>query len=98
MLDSALVTNQLANLSGKLTEGLPFDIEQYSLYPTSERLQGIMAKLQSIQDKLEILNRNLTQDDLRNDLQLVRNMHQSFDENFKSLQDSLRTKKAFSEV
>jgi predicted tellurium resistance membrane protein TerC len=59
MTDVVVIANDLKLLTGTVTEGLPFEIEDYSLYPTTERKKKILSKFEKIEKHLEALHHEI---------------------------------------
>ena len=57
MIDVLILTNELTNLAGQVTEGLPADIEQYSLHPDLDRKTQILSIYQRTRNHLAQLDR-----------------------------------------
>lgn len=98
MVDVALLSNDLKTLSGQVTEGLPADIEQYSLHPTEEGKNKISHVYEMVRADLVKINTAISNDDVRSQLQLVQNMFQSSQEFFDEIVKKVAVNAPFSEV
>ena len=87
MIDITVMANSLKVLSGTVTEGLPAEIEDYSLYPSANKEMTILQTFDKIDLELADIESKIRNEETRIQLLLLRNMFISYRESF------LRTKK-----
>ncbi len=98
MIEVTIVANQLKALSGTVTEGLPFDIEEYALHPGAESEAKINETFSKIKIDLDKLNSMVVDQDARTQLELVKNMLVSSGEKFKIVKEKVEAKAPTAEV
>ncbi len=98
MIDFTVVCNDLRGLAGKATEGLPREIEEYSLHPSDAGHSQIQATFTRIEQRLASLDKSAVHPDVRVQLQLVGNMFQSLHEHFEEIDKLLASKGAIADV
>lgn len=98
MIDVALQTNELSSLTGQVTEGLPADIEKFSLHPDEESKTKILSTYQSIQKNLSQLDLEIVDPEARVQLGLVTNMFTTSSEYFDQIAKKVSTNDSVSEI
>ena len=93
MMDVVVIANDLKNLSGTATEGLPFEIEEYSLHPSIENKEKILKKFDRINFQLNRLKKELKSDEAKIKGHLVSNMFDNYLNSFTEMSSRLETKK-----
>lgn len=98
MIDVTTIANDIVVVSGKITEGLPADIEAYSLYPTTEMQAKIHDSFSRIEDDLGKLEKLVVGDEVRIQVFLVHNMFGSIEEKFAEIEKRVALGSAFTEI
>jgi signal transduction histidine kinase len=80
MIDVSVLTDDLKDLTGKETEGLPAFIEEYSLHPSSEKKADIEAVFAEINHRFEKLDQANLDDTIKTELGLLANMFKTYHE------------------
>lgn len=93
MMDVVVVANDLKTLSGTATEGLPFEIEEYSLHPSKENKEKILKKFDRISFQLNKLKKELKSDEAKIKGHLVSNMFANYLSLFSEMSAELEAKK-----
>lgn len=98
MIDVGTVTNDLKTLSGSATEGLPANIEAYSLHPTPEGKGDIEAQFRRIGTLVKRLESFKFEDERKVHVVLVGNMFDNYRSRFEDLNRELAGKNDFASI
>lgn len=98
MIDITIIANNLNGLAGSVTEGLPAEIEEYSLHPSPKGREKILAKLSKIESYLAQLEPMVADEEGKLQFLLTKNMFQSTHENFLKIERKITAKNSFSEI
>lgn len=98
MIDVVVVANDLKSLTGTATEGLPFEIEDYTLHPNAKNKEKILKKFEKIKIQLNNLQKEVKSDEAKIQSQLIFNMFQSFFNIVDGIDAKLDTQTKFEEI
>lgn len=96
MIDVTVFANDLKVKSGSVTEGLPVEIEDYSLYPSEDKEKSILRSFNEIEFELTVIDSKIKNDESRLQLQLLRNMFKSYHESFLAIKNLMQKRVPFS--
>jgi C4-dicarboxylate-specific signal transduction histidine kinase len=98
MIDVSVIFDDLKDLTGKETEGPPADIEEYSLHPSAEKKNEIVADLTEIDRRLERLEHETLDDKIRTELGLVANMLKAYRERYDAVFEQISSGAPVSDI
>jgi signal transduction histidine kinase len=85
MVDRGLLVSELEQLNGKATEGLPYEIELFSVRPDAEKKKLILSKFHDIQSRLTRLKEKTADAEAITQVRLLSNMFTSMQEHFEEI-------------
>jgi signal transduction histidine kinase len=87
MIDVTILANEINLLSGKTTEGLAAEVEEYSLHPNAESRARVRNILDKINADLANLDSHVEDKEVGVRLSLLRNMFQTVTEKFAKIEE-----------
>lgn len=98
MIDVSVLTDDLKDLTGKETEGLPVLIEEYSLHPSPKKKTEIEAVFSEINDRFTKLEQEDLDAPLRTELGLLANMFKTYHESINVVFEQITTRAPVSHI
>ena len=98
MIETTVLANRLKVLAGSPTEGLPFDIENYSLHPDFSGRQKIVKTFINSTELLDRLAHQISGEDAQVQFQLLKNMFTSSHEMYLQVVRKIEAGRPFSEI
>lgn len=98
MIDVNVLADDLKDLAGKETEGLPVDIEEYSLHPSANKKAEILASLGEMDQRLASLEQEERGDIIKTKVGLVANMVKSYQDEFHTVFSQIASNAPVSEI
>jgi C4-dicarboxylate-specific signal transduction histidine kinase len=98
MIDVTVIANNLKEMTGTVTEGLPIEIEDYALHPSDLKALEIQTSFQRIDAELAKLEAQIHDEKALIQFRLLRNMFLSYQEGFGRIRHLVQSRKQFSPI